>query len=59
MVDFADTFDVKLVAERIETRKEQMLLSALGVDYLQGYYLGKPISEHDFDQVPRRGGLNA
>ena len=58
MVDFADTFNVKLVAERIETRKEQMLLSALGVDYLQGYYLSKPISEHDFDQASRGGGLN-
>jgi len=48
MVDFAHTFDVKLVAERVETKQEQRLLSALGVDYLQGYYLGKPISEHAF-----------
>lgn len=59
MVDFADTFDVKLVVERVETRKEQMLLSALGVDYLQGYYLGKPISEHDFNQRPKRGGVSS
>ncbi|MEP6342321.1 MAG: EAL domain-containing protein [Maricaulaceae bacterium] len=59
MVDFADTFDVKLVVERVETRKEQMLLSALGVDYLQGYYLGKPISEHDFNQHPKRGGVSS
>ena len=48
MVDFAQTFNVKLVAERIETAQEQRLLSALGVDYLQGYYLGKPVSEHEF-----------
>jgi len=48
MVDFAKTFDVTLVAERIETAEERLLLAGLGVDYLQGYYLGKPISEHDF-----------
>ena len=48
MVDFADTFEAKLVVERIETRKEQLLLAALGVNYLQGYYLGKPVSEYDF-----------
>jgi len=48
MVDFAQTFNVKLVAECIETAQEQRLLSALGVDYLQGYFLGKPVSEHEF-----------
>ena len=48
MVDFAQTFNVKLVAERIETVQEQRLLTAIGVDYLQGYFLGKPVSEHDF-----------
>jgi len=48
MVDFAKTFGVSLVAERIETAEERLLLASLGVDYLQGYYLGRPISEHDF-----------
>jgi len=48
MVDFAATFNVLLVAERIETAEERLLLASLGVDYLQGYYLGRPISEHDF-----------
>ena len=48
MVDFAKTFDVSLIAERVETAEERLLLAGLGVDYLQGYYLGKPISEHDF-----------
>jgi len=49
MVDFASTFNVSLVAERIETAEERLLLASLGVDYLQGYYLGRPISEHDFN----------
>lgn len=55
MVDFAATFSVSLVAERIETAEERLLLASLGVDYLQGYYLGRPISEHDFTgHMPKR-----
>ncbi len=54
MVDFAATFNVVLVAERVETAEERLLLASLGVDYLQGYYLGRPISEHDFSgQAPK------
>ena len=49
MVDFADTFNVSIVAERVETAQEKRLLTALGVDYLQGYFLGRPISEHEFN----------
>ena len=52
MVDFAQTFNVKTVAERIETIEEVRLLSTLGVDYLQGYYLGRPILETDFKPIP-------
>lgn len=55
MVDFAATFDVSLVAERIETAEERLLLASLGVDFLQGYFLGRPISEHDFTgRAPQR-----
>lgn len=49
MVDFADTFNVTIVAERVETAQEKRLLTTLGVDYLQGYFLGRPISEHEFN----------
>jgi len=42
MVDLAQTFGVKTVAERVETQGQANLLKRLGVDYLQGYYFGMP-----------------
>ncbi|WP_371396255.1 EAL domain-containing protein [Fretibacter rubidus] len=42
MVDLAQTFGVKTVAEMVETREDADLLKRLGVDYLQGYLFGVP-----------------
>ena len=42
MVDLAQTFSVKTVAEMVETRQDADLLERLGVDYLQGYLFGVP-----------------
>lgn len=41
-VMIAQRFGLKIVAEGIETLDQATLLSELGVDYFQGYYLGKP-----------------
>lgn len=42
MVDLAQTFGVKTVAEMVETHEDADLLKRLGVDYLQGYLFGVP-----------------
>ena len=42
MVDLAQTFSVKTVAEMVETHEDAELLKRLGVDYLQGYLFGVP-----------------
>ncbi len=42
MVDLAQTFSVKTVAEMVETPEDAQLLKRLGVDYLQGYLFGTP-----------------
>ena len=42
MVDLAQTFSVKTVAEMVETPEDAKLLKRLGVDYLQGYLFGTP-----------------
>ena len=39
---FAKKMNIKTVAEQIETKNEFETLKALGIDYLQGYYIGKP-----------------
>ena len=51
MVDLAQTFGVKTVAERVETREVADCLTDLGIDYLQGYYFGKPALDTPISKV--------
>lgn len=42
MVDLAQTFSVKTVAEMVSSREDAELLSRFGVDFLQGFMFGIP-----------------
>ena len=42
MVDLAQTFSVKTVAEMVGSRDDAELLTRMGVDYLQGFMFGVP-----------------
>ena len=42
MVDVAKTCGKKVVAEHVANQKTYDLLKLLGVDYVQGYFLGRP-----------------
>lgn len=42
MLSYAKNRDIKIIAEGIETKGEMDKLIEFGVDYMQGYYLGKP-----------------
>jgi diguanylate cyclase (GGDEF)-like protein len=42
VVALGHSLDLEIIAEGIETRAAYMRLRALGVDILQGYYLGRP-----------------
>ncbi len=42
LLDFAQGFGLKTVAEFVETGEVAKTLMGMGVDYMQGYYLGKP-----------------
>ena len=42
LLDLARNFGMKTVAEWVDDENDAQLLKALGVDYLQGYYIGKP-----------------
>lgn len=44
LVGFAKAFGLKTVAEYVETGETAKLLIEMGVDYLQGYYFGKPLN---------------
>lgn len=41
-IDVARHFRMKTVAEMVETEEDATCLSELGIDYLQGYLLGRP-----------------
>ena len=42
IVNFASNVGLKTIAEYVEDKESLELLESLGVDYIQGYYIGKP-----------------
>lgn len=46
MLTIAKTCDLEVVAEGIETAEQLDYMNRLGCDNVQGYYLSKPINEH-------------
>ena len=43
LLDLARNFGMKTVAEWVDNDADAMLLKGLGVDYLQGFHIGKPV----------------
>lgn len=48
MVILAEKINIQTVAEGVETQGQMNCLRGLGVNYLQGFYLGKPLSLDTF-----------
>ncbi len=48
IISLGRQFGLKVVAEGVETPEQKDLLSSLGCDILQGFYLGKPKSAVEF-----------
>ena len=48
IIAVADSLNIKVIAEGIETKTELDTLKELGCDYIQGYLIGKPMSTSDF-----------
>lgn len=51
LIRLAKGIGLKTVAEWVETREEAELLHSEGVDYLQGWYCGKPTTEPAWQQA--------
>jgi diguanylate cyclase len=47
-VDVARCFGLQVVAEGVETQAQRVRLTALGVDYMQGYLFGRPMPHAEF-----------
>ena len=48
LLDLARNFEMKTVAEWVDNENDATLLKALGVDFLQGFYIGKPEEKPDW-----------
>jgi EAL domain-containing protein (putative c-di-GMP-specific phosphodiesterase class I) len=53
IVKMADYLGVHTVAEAVELDTELQAMRSLGVDYAQGYLLGRPQSLNDYDFAVR------
>ena len=50
IVDLSKTIGTKIVVEGVEQKEQYELLKELGVDYIQGYYFGKPVPAKLFEK---------
>ena len=50
IVDLSKTIGTKIVVEGVEHKEQYDLLKRLGVDYIQGYYFGKPVPAKVFEE---------
>lgn len=48
LIQFAQSIDVKTIAEFVSSKEIADEVTTLGVDYLQGYYHGEPKPAHDY-----------
>lgn len=49
IVELSNTIDTKIVVEGVESQEQYELLKSLGVNYIQGYYFGKPVKASEFE----------
>lgn len=52
IVALAQSLDLKVVAEGVETAEQQAFLTGLGCNTLQGYLLGKPVPPERVEELP-------
>ena len=57
IVDLSKTIGTKIVVEGVEHKEQFELLKSLGVDYIQGYYFGKPVPDNIFEEKNLEGRL--
>ncbi|MDW3095058.1 MAG: EAL domain-containing protein [Gammaproteobacteria bacterium] len=50
IIALAKSMRLKVVAEGVETRQQQEFLKALDCDYIQGYYIGRPVCAEEFEE---------
>lgn len=57
IVALGNSLNLKMVAEGVETEEQQDLLVSMGVDYLQGYLLARPMSAKQISEMIKTRAL--
>jgi EAL domain-containing protein (putative c-di-GMP-specific phosphodiesterase class I) len=50
VIDLAHDLDMQVIAEGVETRGQFQILSRMGCQYIQGYYISKPLGEKEAEE---------
>lgn len=58
IVELSDTIDTSIIVEGVENENQLNILKKLGVDYIQGFYYGKPVPAYEFERLNFRGRIN-
>lgn len=51
IVDLSKTIGTEIVVEGIEDIHQFKLLKEIGVNYIQGYFFGKPVDAEKFEEI--------
>ena len=49
VLDIADSLEVPTIAEGVETAEQMFTLKAMGCDFVQGYYLSRPLPAPEYE----------
>lgn len=53
IVSLCHDVNIRVLLEGVETKEEYEKVRAMGLDYIQGYYFGKPMKANQFQQLLR------
>ena len=58
IVELSDTIDTDIIVEGVENEAQLNILKEQGVDYIQGFYYGKPVPAYEFEKLNFRGKID-
>ena len=58
IVELSDTIDTSIIVEGVENKNQLDILKDLGVDYIQGFYYGRPVPAEEFELLNFRGRID-